>query len=68
MAKIKNVSSLGDLVIPVLNLEVPAGATVDVPDEWVESLLAQPSNWVSGESKSNKSIPDAATPADNPQE
>jgi hypothetical protein len=46
MAKIKNISSLGDLIIPALgNLVVKAGESADVSDEAAASLLAQPDNW-----------------------
>ena len=49
MAKIKNVSALGDLVVPSLGIEVKAGATVDVTDEAAASLLAQPDNWAAAD-------------------
>lgn len=46
MAKIKNISPLGDLVIPALNdLIVKAGESADVSDEAAASLLAQTDNW-----------------------
>lgn len=64
MAKIKNVSSLGDLNIPALGLDVLAGETIDVPDDVAASLLEQSVNWISGESNSTKSTPDAAPAAD----
>ena len=51
MAKIKNVSPIGDLVIPALgNLVVKAGESVDVSDEAAASLLEQPENWVADSS------------------
>lgn len=44
---IKNISPLGDLIIPVLGLEVAAGAVVTITDETVAaSLLEQSDNWV----------------------
>ena len=50
MAKIKNVSPLGDLIIPALNnLIVKAGESADVSDEAAASLLAQPDNWVAAD-------------------
>lgn len=49
MAKIKNISPLGDVIIPALNLEVKAGASVDVSDDAAASLLAQPDNWVAAD-------------------
>ena len=49
MAKIKNISPLGDLFIPSLNLEVKAGATVDVSDEAAATLLAQTDNWTAAD-------------------
>jgi hypothetical protein len=64
MAKVKNVSSLGDLNIPALGLDVLAGETIEVPDDVAASLLDQPSNWISGESNSSKSTPDAAPAAE----
>jgi hypothetical protein len=64
MAKVKNISSLGDLNIPALGLDVLAGETIEVPDDVAASLLDQPSNWISGESNSSKSTPDAAPAAE----
>lgn len=49
MAKIKNVSELGDLIVPALELEVKAGAVVEVSDEAAASLLAQPDNWAAAD-------------------
>ena len=50
MAKIKNVSPLGDLIIPALNnLVIRAGESADVSDEAAASLLAQPENWVAAD-------------------
>ena len=49
MAKVKNVSPLGDLFVPSLNLEVKAGATVEVSDEAAASLLAQSDNWAAAD-------------------
>jgi len=49
MAKIKNVSPLGDLVIPALGLTVNAGQTVDVADDAAASLLEQTINWVAAD-------------------
>ena len=47
MAKIKNVSSLGDLIIPALgNLVVKAGESADVSDEAAASLLEQSDNSI----------------------
>lgn len=45
MAKIKNISPLGDLDVPALGLTVKAGATVDVADDAAASLLEQKNNW-----------------------
>jgi hypothetical protein len=45
MPKIKNVSPLGDLEIPLLGRVVEAGETVEVTDEEAETLLAQPDNF-----------------------
>lgn len=49
MAKVKNVSPLGDLVIPSLNLEVKAGATVEVSAEQAALLLEQSENWAAAD-------------------
>lgn len=61
MAKIKNVSSLGDLIIPALgNLFVKAGEGVDVSDEAAASLLEQPENWVAADKAASSLTPTAA--------
>jgi len=49
MPTIKNVSPLGDLVIPALGITVLAGATATVSDEAAASLLEQPENWVAAD-------------------
>jgi hypothetical protein len=49
MAKIKNVSPLGDLVIPALGLTVPAGKSVDVDADAAASLLEQSENWAAAD-------------------
>ena len=47
MAKIKNISPLGDLIIPALDdLIVKAGESAEVSDEAAASLLQQPDNWI----------------------
>jgi hypothetical protein len=61
MAKIKNISPLGDLFIPSLGLEVKAGASVDVSDEAAASLLEQSDNWTAADRAAasvNPSTPD----------
>ena len=50
MAKVKNISSVGDLDVPSLGIQVKAGATVDVSDEAAKSLLDQPANWQAADS------------------
>jgi hypothetical protein len=68
MITIKNISPLGDLIIPALNnLIVKAGETVEVSDEAGESLLDQSSNWtlLSG-SKSVSKDPTPTTAPDSP--
>lgn len=47
--KIKNISPLGDLSVPVFRLEVKAGATVEVAPEVAEKLLAQPFHWAAAD-------------------
>ena len=68
MAKIKNISPLGDLIIPVLNnLIVKAGETVDVSTEAAASLLEQPDNWVASDKAAATVAPSAPaepTPAE----
>jgi len=59
MAKIQNVSPLGDLVIPTLRLTVKAGEIVDVADDAAASLLEQPSNWASADAVAPTATPDA---------
>ena len=49
MAKVKNVSPLGDLIVPSLGIEVKARAIVEVDDEAAKSLLAQPDNWAAAD-------------------
>ena len=66
MAKIKNVSPIGDLVIPALgNLVVKAGESVDVSDEAAASLLEQPENWVASSSNPTTSPADSIPAASN---
>jgi uncharacterized membrane protein len=68
MAKIKNVSPLGDLIIPALNgLIVKAGEVANVSDEAAAALLAQPENWVAADkaAASITSIDSAAPTAQN---
>jgi hypothetical protein len=49
MAKIKNISPLGDLFIPSLGLEIKAGSTADVSDDAAALLLAQTENWAAAD-------------------
>lgn len=63
MAKIKNVSPLGDLIIPALNnLVVKAGESADVSDEAAALLLAQPDNWVAADKAAASIATDSAAP------
>jgi hypothetical protein len=45
MAKIRNISPLGDVDVPALGLSVKAGETIEVSDEAAASLLEQTENW-----------------------
>jgi hypothetical protein len=45
MTLIKNISPQGDLYVPLLGKEVAAGATVDVPDDVLDSFICQIDNW-----------------------
>jgi hypothetical protein len=61
MAKIKNISPLGDVAVPALGLTVKAGATVDVADDAAASLLQQTQNWAPADQAAASVTP--ATPA-----
>lgn len=64
MPKIKNISPLGDLIIPALNdLIVKAGESAEVSDEAAASLLQQTENWVSADKSSAASVTKSAEPA-----
>jgi len=43
--KIKNVSPLGALIVPLLGHEVGEGEVIDVSAYEAEQLLAQPRHW-----------------------
>ena len=45
MAKVKNISPLGDVDVPALGLSVKAGETVEVAEDVAASLLEQTDNW-----------------------
>lgn len=65
MAKIKNVSPLGALVIPALGITVNAGATFDVDDtDIAKALLEQADNFAPGD-KAAASVVAAATTTDD---
>jgi hypothetical protein len=49
MPKIKNISPLGELYVPSLNLTVRAGETAEVSAEAAASLLEQTSNWAAAD-------------------
>lgn len=66
MAKVKNVSPLGDLWVPSLNKDVKAGASIDVSDDIAKDLLMQPDNWVAAD-KAAASVTTTTTP-DTPAE
>jgi len=64
MPKIKNISPLGDLIIPALgNLFVKAGESVEVSDEAAASLLEQTINWVAADKAAASLTP--TSPADS---
>jgi len=61
MAKIKNISPLGDLIIPALdNIVIKAGESVEVSEEAAASLLAQPDNWVAADKAASSLTPTTA--------
>jgi hypothetical protein len=45
VAKVKNISPLGDLDVPALGITVKAGAIADVADDAAALLLEQTDNW-----------------------
>jgi len=49
MPKIKNISPLGELYVPSLNLTVKAGGIAEVSAEAAASLLEQTDNWVAAD-------------------
>jgi hypothetical protein len=49
MAKIKNISPLGDLSIPSLGIDVKSGEVVEVSNEAAAELLGQPDNWTAAD-------------------
>ena len=66
MAKIKNVSPIGDLVIPALgDLVIKAGEVADVSAEAAASLLEQTENWIAADSASSSTT--TATPQSSAQ-
>ncbi len=46
MRTIKNVSPVGDLSIPSLRLEIPAGGEVELVDDVAARLLEQTENFI----------------------
>lgn len=63
MAKIKNVSPIGDLFIPVLELSVKAGATIEVDAENAALLLEQTDNWAAADRAAVSVTTTPTTPA-----
>lgn len=49
MPKIKNISPLGELYVPSLNLTVKAGESAEVSEEAAASLLEQTDNWAAAD-------------------
>lgn len=65
MPTIKNISPIGDLVIPALgNLVVKAGESAVVSEEAAASLLEQAGNWASVDAK--VAAPTTPTAPDSP--
>lgn len=62
--KVKNVSPLGDLVVPALGLTVLAGAVADVSEADGAALLEQPENWAPADGKPGKKSDPLDAPAD----
>lgn len=75
MPKIKNISTCGDLDVPLLRRVVEAGETVEVTKDQAERLLAQADNFqpvdkAAKDIKADLTEPatdNAATPADEEQ-
>ena len=59
MSKIRNVSSQGDLEVPLLRRVVKAGEVFEVPADVAELLLAQSDIWAAV--KSEKGVRDDHT-------
>jgi len=68
VAKIKNVSPLGDLYLPALDIDIKAGEVVEVPDELAASMLEQPFNWSAGDSTKTTSNPEPVATTDIQEE
>ena len=62
MAKLKNISPLGDLDVPVLGRTVKEGETVEISDDLVDGFKDQTSTWELTVSSSKKSTPESAAP------
>ena len=56
MAKIKNISALGELDIPSLGIVVAAGATFDVPEDVAAELLLQTENFAPADKAAAKAV------------
>lgn len=51
MAKVKNISPLGDLYVSAIDTVIAEGETIEVSDELAASLLEMPFNFESGDGK-----------------
>lgn len=66
MATLKNISSLGDLDVPILGRTVKADESVEINDELVEGFKDQVAIWEVTPSVSKKSnTTTSAAPAEN---
>jgi len=63
MAKVKNISTQGDLDVPVLNRVIAYGETVEVPDDIAASMLEQVGVWTSGDDSKAGAKSSTSTPA-----
>lgn len=54
MSKFKNVSTTGDLEVPLVGRVVKAGDTFEVPADLDEGFLAQPDVWALVAAKESK--------------
>lgn len=60
--KIKNVSPLGGVMVPLLGREVEEGAEVEVSVDDAGQLLAQPLHWAPADDEARELLEEPAAP------